>query len=142
MAEGCVFCQIIRGDAPAEILYRDAHSLSFLDISPSSPGHALVVPLAHHNDVFSLSVPELEAVARHSQFLARHILAACGARGMGIHQLNGALAGQTVFHYHAHLIPAYPGVRRNLHGRQRATPTALAAMASAIRQQIIAGGAS
>lgn len=133
----CVFCDIIAGNAPAEILYRDAYSVSFLDIMPSAPGHALVVPLAHHRDLFSLSTEELAAVAHHSQFLARHILRACGAEGMGVHQLNGALAGQTVFHYHNHLIPAYPGVRRGLHGRQRASASSLADMAAAIRQQIL-----
>lgn len=133
----CVFCDIIAGTGPAEILYRDAHSVSFLDIMPSAPGHALVVPVNHHTDLFSLSAEELAAIACHSQFLARHIMAACGAKGMGVHQLNGALAGQTVFHYHNHLIPAYPGVRRGLHGRQRASAAALAETAAAIRQQIL-----
>lgn len=132
----CIFCQIIAGQAPGHILHRDASTISFLDIAPVNAGHTMVVPLKHHGDMFTLSQAELAAVVHHCQWLAGHIKALCQADGIGIHQLNGAAAGQTVFHYHMHIIPAYLGQTPRVHGRQRAEEQSLAEMAARIREAL------
>ena len=134
----CIFCKIIAGQSPAHILHRDERCFSFLDIAPVNRGHPLVVPLRHHDDIFSISVDELGAIVARSQQLATVIKSLCEADGIGIHQLNGAASGQTVFHYHMHVIPAYEGRAPRIHGRQLADQAELKTMATQIRRQLTA----
>lgn len=136
----CIFCSIIAGELPCYEIYRDEQLLCFLDIAPASHGHCLIVPRDHHADIFSLPDPLLTAVSRFAGRLAPLLKQHCAAEGIGVHQLNGAAAGQTVFHYHMHLIPAYPGQSRRLHGREPGDAEALAQTAAALRA-VLAGEA-
>ena len=136
VAQNCVFCKIIAGKAPAHILYRDEQILSFLDIAPLSPGHTLIIPLNHHDNIFTLSGEETTAVALHAKRLAPIIKRIAKAEGLAIHQLNGRAAGQTVFHYHMHLIPCHHGTPKQIHGRRPAAQNDLSALAAEIRQAL------
>jgi histidine triad (HIT) family protein len=127
---GCVFCQIVAGDSPAERVHEDELVVSFLDIFPASRGHLLVVPKRHFEDILGADEPSLLRVAVVSRRIALAMKRALRPDGIGIHQLNGAAAGQTIFHYHAHLIPRRQGDPITLHGRTRADRSDLAAVAS------------
>ena len=103
----CVFCGIVANELPARVLYDDGAVMSFLDLDPATPGHALVVPRAHRRDLWELTGEELAAVAVAGRQVAQAIRAALGPPGMWLHQVSGEAAGQDVFHYHLHLIPRY-----------------------------------
>ena len=137
VAQNCIFCKIIAGKAPAHILYQDEQVLSFLDISPVSSGHSLIIPIKHHDNIFTLSSDEITAVALHAKRLAPILKRIAKAEGLAIHQLNGRAAGQTVFHYHMHLIPCQHGTPKQIHGRRPAAQSALAELAVEIRQALI-----
>ena len=132
----CVFCRIIAGDLPCHEIYRDDSLICFLDIAPASPGHTLIVPLAHHDDLFSMSEQALAAVAEFSRRFAPLLKSHCDADGVGVYQFNGAEAGQTVFHYHMHLVPAYAGRPAKAHGREPGNPKELAELAGQLRNTL------
>jgi histidine triad (HIT) family protein len=131
--ENCIFCKIISGKAPGHILYRDDEVMCFLDIAPVSAGHTLVIPIKHHDNIFTLNNSEVSALAIQTRRFAPIVKRVTGADGLGIHQLNGRAAGQTVFHYHTHLIPCFHGKPMQIHGRKPASQTALAEMAERLR---------
>jgi histidine triad (HIT) family protein len=101
----CIFCRIIGGDEMVSVIHEDEEILAFLDIQPLHPGHVLVVPKAHHKNLFY--VPE--ALAARTFAIARRILPglrrATGCRAVNLFSPNGADGGQDVFHFHLHLIP-------------------------------------
>jgi len=136
VAQNCIFCKIIAGKAPAHILYQDEQVLSFLDISPVSAGHSLIIPTNHHDNIFSLSEEEIMAVALHAKRLAPVVKRVSKSPGLAIHQLNGRAAGQTVFHYHMHLIPCQHDTPQQFHGRRPASQSALTELAVEIRQAL------
>lgn len=111
----CIFCKIANGEIPAASLYEDEDFNVILDLGPATRGHALILPKKHYADLFEL--PEEEA--KKAVALAKKLLPAMkkGLKCDGIQlvQNNGEAAGQTVFHYHLHMIPAYkedgPGAR-------------------------------
>ena len=108
MEQDCVFCKILAGELPASIVDEDERTISFMDISPASAGHALVIPRAHAADLLSVEPADLEAVARSAQRLAGRITERLGATGVNLLNSCGAQAWQTVFHFHVHVIPRYP----------------------------------
>ena len=112
----CIFCRIAAGEAPAIKIYEDDETLAFMDIRPSSPGHALVIPKAHVDDIFDAGDEHVCAVARTVRRVARAIDIALSPEGMRMAQFNRAPAGQTVFHYHVHVVPAIGGNRGRIHG--------------------------
>ena len=122
----CTFCAIARGTAPAERVYEDERVLSFMDIQPVGDGHLLIVPKAHFESLLEADEPSLLAVMRVSRRLAHALERALAPDGIGVHQLNGAAAGQTVFHYHMHLIPRNHGDPIVFHGRKAGDPARLA----------------
>ena len=107
----CVFCKIVAGDIPSHKVYEDNAALAFLDISPASRGHTLVIPKEHAADVYEISSEALGAVAHAAQHVARRLQHILQADGLNILQNNGLAAGQSVFHYHVHLIPRWQGDR-------------------------------
>lgn len=129
----CVFCGIVRGDIPAIRVHEDEHSLTFMDIQPASPGHTLVIPKVHAPNLFEISETDLAAVTLTTQRIARAVRKALAPDGIRIMQTNGAAAGQTVFHYHVHIIPMQDGQRVGAHGRQRADPESLKELAVLIQ---------
>lgn len=103
----CLFCGIVAGDVPAQIVDSDEHTVSFMDINPATPGHALVVPRAHSADLMEISDEDLEHAAAATQRLVKRIKEALSPDGFNILNSCGAAAWQTVFHFHFHVIPRY-----------------------------------
>jgi histidine triad (HIT) family protein len=107
VADDCLFCGIVAGDVPAQIVDFDQHTVAFMDINPATPGHALVVPRAHSADLFEISDSDLERTAVAARRLATRIREALEPRGFNVLNSSGAAAWQTVFHFHLHVIPRY-----------------------------------
>ena len=103
----CIFCGIAAGTMPAERVYEDDRTVAFLDIFPACDGHVLVIPRAHADDIHSLDPADAAAVAQTAQQMAGRVSGALGSDGVTVTQANGAAAGQTVFHYHVHVIPRF-----------------------------------
>ena len=103
----CVFCKILAGDLPATIVDEDERTIAFMDIAPATYGHALVIPRAHTQDLLSVESEDLQAVAVASQRLAGRARERLGAAGVNLINSAGAVAWQTVFHFHVHVIPRY-----------------------------------
>jgi len=104
-AAECVFCRIIAGEIPCFRLYEDEQTLAFMDINPANDGHALVIPKQHARDLFSVSPESLAAVAATAQRVARAVDLAMKPEGLNLVQCNGEAAGQSVFHFHVHVLP-------------------------------------
>ncbi|OGA20439.1 MAG: histidine triad (HIT) protein [Betaproteobacteria bacterium RIFCSPLOWO2_02_FULL_67_19] len=103
----CVFCRIVAGQIPSTRVYEDDRVLAFMDIGQVNPGHVLVAVKPHVENVYTLDDAVAAAVARASARVARAIRAAFQPPGLSVYQANGAAAGQTVFHYHVHLVPRH-----------------------------------
>ena len=105
----CLFCKIVAGEIPATIIAEDERTIAFMDISPATRGHALVIPRAHARDVHEIPTADLEAVAAAAQGVAARAIEQLGAAGVNLLNSSGAAAWQTVFHFHMHVIPRYDG---------------------------------
>jgi len=103
----CIFCKIIKGEIPAAKVYEDDHVLAFLDISQVTKGHTLVIPKVHQANVYELQEETARQVFTAVPKVARAIKAAYEPVGLNLLQNNGEKAGQSVFHFHVHLIPRY-----------------------------------
>ncbi|MEN0642908.1 HIT family protein [Alkalicoccobacillus gibsonii] len=103
----CIFCSIVAGDIPSKKIYEDEHTYAFFDISQVTKGHALVIPKHHHENLFDLPESELTSVYQSVQKVAHALKEAFSPAGLNLVNNNGQAAGQTVFHYHVHLIPRY-----------------------------------
>ena len=133
MKDDCIFCRIVAGDAPAHRVYESDDVLVFMDIRPVSRGHTLLIPKRHFENLFESSEDAMAAVARVSVRIANAIRDAVQPDGVFVAQTNGVAAGQTVFHYHLHLIPRWFGSGPQIHGRTEADPDELADLASRLR---------
>ena len=105
----CVFCKIVARKIPATVVHEDQHTLAFMDLGQVNPGHVLVTLKAHVENVFGLQAAQASAVAATALRVARAIRDAFAPHGLSVYQANGKAAGQTVFHYHVHLVPRYDG---------------------------------
>jgi histidine triad (HIT) family protein len=103
----CIFCKILAGELPATIVDEDERTVAFMDINPATRGHLLVIPRAHSEDLMSIDPDDLCAVAVASQRQAARAKEWLGAEGVNLVNSCGALAWQTVFHFHMHVIPRY-----------------------------------
>ena len=103
----CLFCKIVAGEIAATIIAEDERTIAFMDISPATRGHALVIPRAHARDVHEIDTADLEAVAAVAQAVAGRAIERLGAAGVNLLNSSGAAAWQTVFHFHMHVIPRY-----------------------------------
>jgi len=101
----CIFCKVAAKQLPSHILYEDDSCLALLDAFPSSLGHALVIPKKHHENIFDIPAGTAADIQRVVVKTAKALQAALGTSDINILQNNGKAAGQTVFHYHVHLIP-------------------------------------
>lgn len=105
--EECIFCKILERGLPAHVVYEDADTLAFLDIKPNNPGHTLVIPKIHVENLYSMSDHSLAAVMRTAQKVARAVKAAVDADGINLTMNNEDAAGQVIFHAHLHVIPRF-----------------------------------
>ena len=132
----CIFCEILADRAPSHRVYEDTEVLAFMDAFPVAPGHTLIIPKRHAENLFEIGESCLAAVSRISQRVALGIREALAPEGVMVIHLTGVAAGQTVFHYHAHLIPRSPGSSLSLHPRVPGKDEELEALAARIRQAV------
>lgn len=105
-----VFAKILRGEVPCFEVFRDDHSLAFLDIMPRSPGHTLVVPRARARGILDIADDDLAAVARTAKRIAIAAMKAFDAEGIILQQFSEPASGQVVFHLHMHVMPVRAGI--------------------------------
>ena len=107
--DNCIFCKIANGEIPSATLYEDEDFRVILDLGPATKGHALILPKNHFANLFE--IPEdMDAKAFIlAKKIAKKMKDVFGCDGVNIVQNNGVAAGQTVFHFHIHLIPRYEG---------------------------------
>jgi histidine triad (HIT) family protein len=109
MAGDCVFCRIIRGEAPCSMVYDSPTVISFLDINPVHHGHALVVPKEHFPTLFELPVELGRDLFEAMQKVGQAVMDVTGAQGMHVGMNNFEAGNQVVFHAHFHIIPRFTG---------------------------------
>jgi histidine triad (HIT) family protein len=137
MSDDCIFCQILSDEAPSHQVHETRYTRTFLDLFPAAPGHCLIVTKEHFRDIFEAS-PEAIAMVGHVSTLIAHTLKnELQCDGVGVFQLNGAAAGQTVFHYHMHVIPRNDGEELKLHSRTPGNPDELEAMAARLSKRAL-----
>jgi len=131
----CLFCKIVAGDIPSTRIYEDDDVLAFMDIGPLVPGHALVIPKAHHSPLADTPDDVLAKVIAVVRRIARAQVEGLGADGVNVHQANGAAAGQVVPHLHFHVVPRFAndGHHWNWTPRPYADLSEAAALAERIR---------
>ncbi|HCX66141.1 HIT family protein [Parvibaculum sp.] len=131
-----IFAKILRGDAPCFKVYEDDMTLSFMDVMPQAEGHTLVIPKFPAENLFDLDPEYAGAMAKTVQRIAPAVKKAFNVPGILVAQLNGAEAGQTVFHIHTHIIPRRNGIDLKLHARGMADFKELESQAEKIRALI------
>lgn len=107
MDKNCVFCKIIGDEIPSSTLYEDENFMAIMDISPANKGHVIILSKSHIKDVFELDENSAKNAMVVVKKLANAIKKELGCDGLNVLQNNGVAAGQTVFHYHIHLIPRF-----------------------------------
>ncbi len=105
--DDCIFCKIANGEIPSKTIYEDEYFCGILDLSPATQGHALILPKEHFADLFEMTPEYLERVLPVAQRIARKLQERLHCKGVNLVQNNGSIAGQTVFHFHLHVIPRY-----------------------------------
>ena len=128
-----VFARILRGEIPAHKVHEDERTVAFMDVMPQADGHTLVIPKHPAENLFDLPPEDLSATVRTTQRVARAVRKAFDAPGIMIAQLNGAAAGQSVFHIHFHVVPRHAGIDLRFHARDMADPARLAEHAERVR---------
>ncbi len=103
----CIFCRIIEGEIPSNTVYEDDLFRVILDVNPASKGHALILPKEHYANLYEIDDEVAGAAMKLAKKLAKHMTEKLNCDGFNILQNNGEIAGQTVFHFHIHLIPRY-----------------------------------
>jgi histidine triad (HIT) family protein len=134
--EQCIFCRIVARQAPAHVVYEDAQLLAFMDLFPASEGHLLVIPKRHVINLLDSDDGDLAAISPLTRRLAQAQRRALAPDGIAVVQLNGAAAGQTVWHYHVHLIPRRKGDSMQVHGRVQGEAEQLADVAKRIAAEL------
>jgi histidine triad (HIT) family protein len=107
VAEDCLFCGIVAGDVPAQIVDSDERTVAFMDINPATRGHALVVPREHSRDLLEISDEDLERTTVAARRLATRIQETLEPDGLNLLNSCRPAAWQTVFHFHIHVVPRY-----------------------------------
>ncbi len=103
----CIFCKIVAGELPAQIVHEDERTLAFMDINPGTRGHLLVIPREHSRNLLEIAEQDLHAVGSTAQRMAQRVNDRLGADGVNLINSCGAAGWQTVFHFHIHVIPRY-----------------------------------
>ena len=131
-----IFAKILRDEMPSIRVFEDETTVAFMDIMPQSPGHVLVIPRVAATNVLTLSADDARAVMTTTHLLAPAVQKAMEAPGLMLAQLNGSAAGQTVPHFHMHIIPRHKGLEMLGHGTEVADMNELADIAARIRAAI------
>jgi histidine triad (HIT) family protein len=105
--DDCIFCKIAAGEAPAEIVQEDEHTVAFMDLNPWTRGHALVIPRRHSRNLYEIEEEDLDRTIEGAKRLALRARDALGCDGVNLINSCEPAAWQTVFHFHVHVIPRY-----------------------------------
>lgn len=128
----CIFCKIVKGEIPAAKIYEDDDVLVFLDITPDTRGHSLVIPKMHFESVFDVDDVVLQKVIVAGRHLAVQMKRVLGAVAVNLNSNNGERAGQIIPHFHFHVIPRYENDGLQMYGprtAQKASPEELSQLA-------------
>ena len=105
--DNCIFCKIANGEIPSKTLYEDADFRVILDLGPATEGHALILPKEHAANLYELSEEQASKALVVAKKMAVQMREKLGCDGLNVVQNNGEAAGQTVSHFHIHVIPRY-----------------------------------
>lgn len=105
--DDCIFCKLANGEIPTNTIYEDDEFRVIMDAAPATKGHALVLPKEHYADLYEIDSEVLGRAIQVGQKVVKHATKVLGCDGYNLLQNNGKAAGQTVFHFHLHLIPRY-----------------------------------
>lgn len=103
----CIFCKLANGEIPTNFIYEDEEFKVILDNSPATKGHALVLPKEHYESIYEIDPEVLAKAVKVGQKVIKHVAPILKCDGYNLLQNNGEIAGQTIFHFHLHLIPRY-----------------------------------
>ena len=112
--DSCIFCKLANGDIPTNTVYEDENFRVILDLSPATKGHALILPKNHYKNLYELPEETAADVMKLAKKMAVMMTEKLHADGFNLVQNNNEVAGQTVFHFHLHLIPRYNGDGQNI----------------------------
>ena len=133
----CIFCKIANGEIPSATIYENSDFRVILDVAPANRGHALIIPKEHFKDIFDIDAVTAGKLFSLATEVARAMKSVLHCDGLNIVQNNGLIAGQTVFHFHLHLVPRYEGDGIKLTWEQHESDsTDLQALAREIRKKI------
>jgi histidine triad (HIT) family protein len=115
--EDCIFCKIAAGEAPAQIVYEDEHTVAFMDLNPWTRGHALVIPRRHSRNLYDIEDEDLARTAQSAKRVGLRARDALDCDGVNLINSSERAAWQSVFHFHVHVIPRYENDPLRLPGR-------------------------
>lgn len=105
--DDCIFCKIANGEIPSATVYEDSICRVILDVNPANKGHALIIPKEHFDNIYSMDAETAAKIFTIATEVAKAQKAELNPDGLNILQNNGEAAGQTVFHFHMHIVPRY-----------------------------------
>ena len=112
--QDCIFCRIISGEIPSTTIYENSKFKVIMDIAPANKGHVLILPKEHYDNIYDIDTATAGELFELAVMTARALTSVLDSDGMNILQNNGTVAGQTVFHFHMHIIPRYEGDTVNI----------------------------
>ena len=135
--DDCIFCKIAKGDIPSATIYETGDFKCILDVAPANRGHALIITKDHYDNIFQLDAETAAKIFSFATVAAKAIKEETGCEGMNVLQNNGAAAGQTVNHFHLHLVPRNSNDGVNMSWSPKETePSEQQALAKAIKSKI------
>lgn len=112
--DDCFFCKIAAGEIPSRKIYEDSDLIAIMDLNPTSKGHSLIIPKEHCTNIYDIDEDIAAKVMKTAKKLATKMTVALNCDGFNLLQNNGETAGQTMFHFHMHLIPRYKDADNNM----------------------------
>ena len=112
--DDCIFCKIAAGEIPSRKIYEDNDLIAIMDLIPTSKGHSLIIPKEHYTNIYDIDEEIAGKVMKTAKKLATKMTVALNCDGFNLLQNNGETAGQTMFHFHMHLIPRYKDADNNM----------------------------
>lgn len=112
--DDCIFCKIATGEIPSRKIYEDSDLIAIMDLNPTSKGHSLIIPKEHCTNIYDIDEDIAAKVMKTAKKLATKMTVALNCDGFNLLQNNGETAGQTMFHFHMHLIPRYKDADNNM----------------------------
>ena len=112
--DDCIFCKIAAGEIPSRKIYEDKDLIAIMELNPTSKGHSLIIPKEHCTNIYDIDEDIAAKVMKTAKKLATKMTVALNCDGFNLLQNNGETAGQTMFHFHMHLIPRYKDADNNM----------------------------